>query len=95
MAVKIIIKRRVSEPQYSELAPLLKQLRVLAMNQAGYVSGETLQRVDDPNECLVISTWQSIDDWRAWVLNKERVEIQNDIDSLLGEKTEYEIYNYA
>ena len=95
MAVKIIIKRRVSEPQYSELAPLLKQLRVLAMNQDGYVSGETLQRVDDPNECLVISTWQSIDDWRTWVLNKERVEIQNDIDSLLGEKTEYEIYNYA
>ena len=95
MAVKIIIKRRVTEQQYPELSPLLKQLRVLAMNQFGYVSGETLQRVDDPNECLVISTWQSIDEWRAWVLNKERVEIQNTIDNLLGEKTEYEIYNYA
>lgn len=95
MAVKIVIKRRVPQELYPSLAPLLKTLRVLAMDQDGYVSGETLRRIDDPNECLVISTWQSMDEWRKWVLNAQRLEIQAEIDALLGQGTEYEIYNYA
>jgi heme-degrading monooxygenase HmoA len=95
MAIKIIIKRRVPDHLYSDLSPLLKKLRVLAMSREGYISGETLRRVDDPVECLVISTWQSLDDWRQWLLDDERVEIQKNIDALLGQETVYEIYSYA
>ena len=64
------------------------------MNRPGYISGETLKRLDKPGESLVISTWQNADDWREWVLTKERSELQDKIDELLGEKTEYEIYQY-
>ena len=95
MAVKIIIKRKVIENKTEALLPLLKQLRNLAMGQEGYISGETLKRIDSPGENLVISTWQSIDAWRAWVLNPQRIEIQNKIDELLGEKTYYELYEYS
>jgi heme-degrading monooxygenase HmoA len=41
---------------------------------------------------MVISTWRSLDDWNAWLNNEERVVIQRDIDRLLGEKTEYAVY---
>ena len=75
--------------------PLLKQLRILANNQPGYISGETLKGIDNPSNYLVISTWRSIDDWKQWVLNKERLKVQENIDSLLEEKTIYEIYNYV
>jgi heme-degrading monooxygenase HmoA len=44
---------------------------------------------------MVISTWQSIDDWRAWTLSKERVELQEQIDRLLGAPTQYEIFENA
>jgi heme-degrading monooxygenase HmoA len=64
------------------------------MNREGYISGETLKRYDRPGESLVISTWASVDQWRTWVLSKERIEIQEKIDQLLGMKTEYEIYTY-
>ncbi|QTA88391.1 antibiotic biosynthesis monooxygenase family protein [Desulfonema magnum] len=94
MAVKILIKRKVAEGKEKELSGLLMQLRGLTMNRAGYISGETLKRFDKPGETLVISTWQSVDEWRDWVISKERTEIQDKIDSLLGEKTEYEIYKY-
>lgn len=94
MAIKVLIKRKVSESREKELGGLLRQLRSLTMNRAGYISGETLKRVDKPGENLVISTWQSPDDWREWVLSRERAEIQDRIDTLLGEKTEYEIYTY-
>ena len=94
MAVKILIKRSVSENKTKDLIPLFQQLRMLAMNQPGYISGETLKRIDNPGKYLVISTWNSVDNWRQWVINRQRVELQNQIDALLGEKTEYEIYEY-
>jgi len=94
MAIKVFIKRAVPENAAEALKPLLKKLRNLAMEQPGYVSGETYKRIDRLGENLVISTWQSVDDWRRYVLSEERAEIQIKIDYLLGEKTEYEIYAF-
>lgn len=94
MAVKIIIKRIVPEEKVKYLTPLLKQLRAFATNQSGYISGETLKRMDNPGEYLVISTWQSVEDWDRWILSEERKAVQNKIDVLLGKKTEYEVYTY-
>jgi heme-degrading monooxygenase HmoA len=95
MAVKIFIRRVIAEERISDLLPLFKHLRNLATNQPGYISGETLQRMDSPGKYLVISTWQSLDDWREWVLSPERIEVQNEIDARLAEQTIYEIYQYG
>jgi heme-degrading monooxygenase HmoA len=92
MAVKIFIKRKVAPENVPNLSTLLKKLRSLTLNQAGYIYGETLRRVDRRDECMVVSTWQSLEDWNAWVNNHDRIAIQNDIDGLLGEKTEYAVY---
>ena len=95
MAVKIIIKRTVAKEKEAELLPLLVQLRALATAQPGYISGETLRNIDNPEECLVISTWQSLEDWEKWADSKQRAEIQDKIDALLGEKTQYARYLYG
>jgi len=94
MAIKVFIKRAVPEHKLEALKPLLRTVRNQAMNQPGYISGETFKRLDRPGESLVISTWQSMDDWRKWVLSEERAEAQEKIDYLLGEKTEFEIYAF-
>ena len=95
MAVKIFIRRRIPEDRTSDLLPLFRRLRNLATNQSGYISGETLKNLDDPSDYLVISTWQSIDNWREYVVSPERIEIQNEIDARLGEASVYEIYQYG
>ncbi|MDK9708030.1 MAG: antibiotic biosynthesis monooxygenase [Desulforhopalus sp.] len=92
MTVKIFIKRKVSPENVLELTTLLKRLRSLTLSQAGYIYGETLRRVDQPDENMVISTWRSLDDWNAWINNSERIAIQEEVDRLLGEKTEYSVY---
>ena len=92
MTVKIFIKRKVTADNILELTILLKKLRSLTLSQSGYIYGETLRRVDTDNECLVISTWRSFEDWNAWLHNEQRIQIQDDIDSLLGEKTDYSVY---
>lgn len=94
MAVKILIKRNIPQNKAKDLMPFFRQLRAIASNQPGYISGETLKRMDRSGQYLVISTWRSNDDWQRWVQSKKRTEIQSMIDSMLGEITEYEIYEY-
>jgi quinol monooxygenase YgiN len=95
VTVKIIIKRKVPKDKEKEVLPLIKELRLLTTKQEGYISGETLQRIDRPNESVVISTWQSAQAWDDWVNSGQRRAIQDKIDSLLGQETRYEIYNHA
>jgi len=42
---------------------------------------------------MVISTWNSVEDWNNWVNNPKRTEVQAQIDRLLGEDTEYAMYS--
>ena len=95
MAVKILIKRRVPEDKEKEMSLLLVQMRNLCINQPGYISGETLKSIENPGESVVISTWQSLEDWKRWAASSQRVEIQSQIDYLSGEETEYGIYSNA
>jgi heme-degrading monooxygenase HmoA len=95
MAVKIFIKRSIPPDKADDVMPLFQKLRSLAMDQPGYITGETLQGVDMPGEIVVISTWQTVEDWQRWVTHKERLNIQDRIDILLGVKTEYEVYQYG
>lgn len=90
--VKVFIKRKVADESLVQLVSLLKKLRSLTLNQPGYVSGETLKRMDKDGECMVISTWRSIQDWNDWLRNSERAAVQGEIDRLLGIETEYEVY---
>jgi heme-degrading monooxygenase HmoA len=92
MTVKIFIRRKVSSDNILELTVLLKKLRALTLSQDGYIYGETLKRIDKEDECMVISTWRSLDDWTAWLNNQERIALQNEIDLLLGMETEYSIF---
>ena len=92
--IRIHIRRKVPENKKNDLKMLINQLRSLTMGKPGYIAGETLKRSDKPGESLVVTKWQSIFYWNQWLQSEERSEIQDKIDQLLGEKTQYEIYEY-
>jgi heme-degrading monooxygenase HmoA len=95
MTVKIVIKRIVPKNKESSLLPLIKALRIATTKQDGYISGETLQRIDKPGETVVVSTWESAENWNRWVRNPERIQLQKKIDALLGKETEYTMYSHV
>ena len=95
MAIKVIITRKVAKGREKDLLPLLMELRTKAMNQKGYISGETLKGISDADEFLVISTWQSFEDWKDWEDNAARRQIQGKIDAILEEKTVAKAYLYG
>ena len=92
MAIDVTIKRKIKQGRLAkELVPLILHLRALATYQSGYISGTTLCNLGHPDECLVVSRWESIDDWNRWRQSKQRSTIEQKIEMLTGEKTEYNI----
>ena len=75
--IKVMIDRDTSDSD--TMGPYLLELRAAAMQSPGYVSGETLVNLDDPNNVITISTWRSLEDWRTWERSTERQQIYGKI----------------
>ena len=52
---------------YKDVEPILMQLRSHAMQYSGFVSAENLVSEEDFSVVIMISTWETIENWRTWV----------------------------
>ena len=93
MGVKIVSRRKVPDDKEAMAFPLIRQLQQIAKKQPGYRSEETWRNVVRKDEYLIVREWSSEDEWYEWQSSPERVQIQREIESLLGEKTHYELYD--
>ncbi len=92
MTVRIIIDRKIRKGKESGFSELLKELRSKAVSSKGYISGETLRALSDHLNYIVVSTWQSVDDWKNWERNPERKKIQAKIEEIVMRRTKAKIY---
>jgi hypothetical protein len=81
------MKRRFKEGVEKEGHALVSKMRTRAMDQKGYISGETLINNDDAQKTMVIGTWQRMEDPR-------RKDCEERLEKLLAEPREYETYGY-
>lgn len=51
---------------YKDIEPILMQLRSHAMQYPGFVSAENLLSEKDFSVVIMISTWETIENWRTW-----------------------------
>ena len=92
MPVYVIIKRKFRMNQPDKLIPLINELNLRAIDQPGYLSTVTLQSTEDSEDYIVISQWETADAWKRWFVSKERRDLQSKVDSLIGERTFYEVF---
>ncbi len=92
MLVKVLIKRQFKMEKLNEVIALLKKFRSDALNHTGYVCGETLIADGEPEKMMVISTWQSLDDWNNWKKSKTRIENEAMLKIFQEQPTEYTVY---
>ena len=92
MTVRVVIEREVEPGQEARLLHLMMQARAKAIKAQGYISGETLRALDNPNKFLVLSNWNSAQDWKAWEKDTERAKLQMEIASLLLGREKCTIY---
>ena len=90
MHAKIIIKRKFIKNKKSEIIALLRELRSGALNQPGYISGETLTSTDEPLTLVVIGTWQDMESWVKWKENDTRKTLERMLETYQEESTDYQ-----
>jgi heme-degrading monooxygenase HmoA len=94
MAVKIVIQRKIRPGKENELCKALRELRSKAVHAHGYISGETLRGIEDPALHLVISTWNSLEDWTRWANSAGRKAFREKTDALLEEPAKITPYQH-
>ncbi|WP_028582368.1 antibiotic biosynthesis monooxygenase family protein [Desulfogranum japonicum] len=92
MHVKVISRRLFRISQKEKLVPLLQSLRKSAEQQDGFISRSTYSNMNDPGEYIVISEWKTADNWTKWMQKEEVQKLQWEIDSILGERTFFDVY---
>ncbi len=95
MAIKVFIEREIEPGREIDIHNALIKLRARAMHAPGYISGETLRSYEDPHKYLVISTWNSIEEWKQWENNPERQAIEAEITPYLRRPSTAKIYLYS
>jgi heme-degrading monooxygenase HmoA len=64
--IRVLIERRVRAAAGADYERTQRELRLEALREHGYLMGETLRDLDDPNHYVVVSTWRSRRDWDEW-----------------------------
>jgi quinol monooxygenase YgiN len=94
MIVKIFIQSKTDPAKEKEFKQLLRELRTKAMEAEGFISGETMQSVEDPTAHLTIGTWKSISHWNNWFDSNDRKVLQEKFSHFLVEPSKMTLYHY-
>jgi len=95
VAIKVIIERQVKKGKEVEMLDVLRELRASALYRNGYISGETLHSHDDLSRYIVISNWQSLENWEAWQTHPDRIQISKKLEEVLVIPEKYSIFRFV
>ncbi len=93
--VRVVIEHKVKDlKDVEKFIEVIREVRNEAMKQKGFITGETLVNTADPRNVLVLSTWESIDDWKAWDNFDVRLKMNSQINDLLSEPYSVRVFEY-
>ncbi len=91
---KILIERKIKAGMEREFKKLMREVLSIAAHAHGFISGETLQSVDDPTLHVTISQWKDIESWNSWIRSADRKKKQEEYDKILAEPMKITVLHY-
>jgi len=90
--VKIITERHVKKGEEEKYIKLIKEFHPIAKAQPGYVTADSLVSTENPSLFLVASTWEKVEDWRAFVNSEMGRKLFELTEPLLTGKPKTTVY---
>jgi heme-degrading monooxygenase HmoA len=83
MAIKVQITRNFKPGTLGQASRILIRARYQAMGLPGYIASETWSDLRDPHKVIVVSMWQSIEDWNQWQDSPQRGEFVTELGKIM------------
>jgi heme-degrading monooxygenase HmoA len=81
--ITVLIERHLAPDMGSTYEGFAKKIIQATVSTPGFISGESLHGVDDPNTRYIIVKMQSESDWRRWFRSRERLDLVGQLGPLL------------
>lgn len=81
--IKVMIERLVAEDLVEHYQLHASYGLHTAMDAAGFISGELLQDINDPNHRIIIANYRTLNHWLKWYHSPERKEIMSTLRPML------------
>ncbi len=81
--IKVMIERHIAEELTEHYQQRANKSLQAAMGTVGFISGESLQNVNDPNHQFVFANYRTLDHWLSWYHSAERKEIMSGLRPML------------
>ena len=92
--IKVLIERKIKPGAEEEFKKIMRDVLSRAAHADGFISGETLQTIDDPTVHVTISQWKDLPSWNAWINSAERKKKQEEFDKVLSEPMKVKALRY-
>ncbi|RLA47412.1 MAG: antibiotic biosynthesis monooxygenase [Gammaproteobacteria bacterium] len=81
--ITVIIERHIAPDMSSTYENFANKIIQATVSARGFISGESLCGVDDPNARYIIVKMKSKEDWQHWLRSKQRRELVTLVSPLL------------
>ena len=88
--IKVIVGHKLKPS--ANIQPIFLKLRSHAMTYPGFISAENLIGEKDASLVVFVSTWNAVQNWRAWEISMIRTELYREAEELLVEEPKVTIY---
>jgi heme-degrading monooxygenase HmoA len=83
---KIVIEHRTKNRECAKtLIKDIKRVRPIAAKQPGFISSNSYVDAADPCHVILITTWETRENWKTWDESAERAATRPEIENLLVE----------
>lgn len=93
--IRVIIERQVAESLEDIYEQRARSVLQQAVEVPGFISGESLQDVNNPNHRLILSTWRSAADWYRWYQSPERRAMLAELTPMIDGQERIMIFEHA
>jgi heme oxygenase (mycobilin-producing) len=84
--IRVVMEHRTKTIDNAKtLIKLVKDVRYITAKQPGFAKGRTFVDAADPRHIAIITTWESLEDWKKWDESAERAGTRPKIEELLVE----------
>ncbi len=88
--IKVLVGHRLKPG--ANIQPIFLKLRSQAMTYPGFLNAENLIGEEDSSLAVFSSTWNAVQNWRAWEISLIREQIYHEVKEVLMEKPKVTIY---